>query len=237
LRIWSIYDVDRPGAGIAWEPANLPPPAWSAVNKENGHAHLVWGLRAPVLVDSQDMRQAPLRYLLAVESRFREALQADPGYSGLITKNPVHPVWRTLRGPVQAYDLAELAEWIDLKKHIPHRGKVEEIGLGRNVTLFDQLRKIAYRELKNYKGGGENNYVIWQSHLNQKALLRNGDFARPLDGREVWAISKSVAKWTWRNYEGGSSNELALAQRERNARRKHHGGGRSNAEARIKKCT
>ncbi|MWR36332.1 replicase, partial [Helicobacter pylori] len=28
----------------------------------------------------------------------------------------------------------------------------------------------------------------------------NGDFAAPLDGKEVWWIAKSVAKWTWRNF-------------------------------------
>ncbi len=61
LRVWSIYDIDRPGGAIAWEDANLPPPSWAAANRENAHAHLVWGLSAPVLVDSPDMRQGPLR--------------------------------------------------------------------------------------------------------------------------------------------------------------------------------
>ena len=110
LRVWSIYDVDRAGGALAWEDANLPPPSWAAINKENTHAHLVWGLSAPVLVDSPDMRQAPLRYLCAVEAAFRESLQADQGYAGLITKNPAHPLWRTLRGNRLAYDLGELAD-------------------------------------------------------------------------------------------------------------------------------
>lgn len=105
LRVWSIYDIDRPGGGLAWEAANLPPPAWSSVNRENAHAHLVYGITAPVLVDGLGARDAPLRYLCAVESMMRERLQADPGYSGLITKNPAHPLWRTLRGPRLAYDL------------------------------------------------------------------------------------------------------------------------------------
>jgi len=84
LRVWSIYDIDRERGAIAWEEADLPPPSWAAVNRENGHAHLVWGLSAPVLVDSPDMRQAPLRYLCAVEAAFREDLRADHGYSGLL---------------------------------------------------------------------------------------------------------------------------------------------------------
>jgi hypothetical protein len=199
LRIWSIFDVDRPGAGLAWEDANLPPPAWAAVNRENAHAHLVWGLAAPVLVDSPDMRQGPLRYLCAVESAFRAKLDADSGYSGLITKNPAHPLWRVLRGPRLIYELGELAEWVDLPRHLPRR-KPEQIGLGRNVTLFDWLRQYAYRQVRHYKGDVRN-FVLWQSHLNNKALLRNGDFLHPLDPREVWHIAKSVSKWTWRRFD------------------------------------
>ena len=200
LRVWSIYDVDRPGAGLAWEEAGLPPPAWSTVNRDNGHAHLVWGLVAPVLVDSPDMRQAPMRYLCAIEAAFRAVLQADCGYSGLITKNPSHPLWRTLMGPQLGYDLGELAEYVDLPKHLPKRGKVEEVGLGRNVTLFEWLRQYAYRHIRHYKGDVRN-FVLWQSHLNNKALLRNGDFHTPMDGREVWHVAKSVSKWTWQKFD------------------------------------
>jgi len=199
IRIWSIYDVDRPGGAIAWEDAGLPPPSWAAANRANAHAHLVWGLVAPVLVDSPDLRQAPLRYLCAVEAAFRERLQADQGYSGLITKNPSHPLWRTLRGPQMAYELGDLAEWVDLPKFLPKR-RPEEIGLGRNVTVFDWLRHYAYRNIRHYKGDVRN-FVLWQSHLNGKALERNGDLQYPMDGREVWHIAKSIAKWTWRFFD------------------------------------
>lgn len=204
LRVWSIYDVDRQGGAIAWEDANLPPPSWAAANRENGHAHLVWGLTAPVLVDSPDMRQGPLRYLCAVEAAFRERLQADQGYAGLITKNPAHPLWRTLRGPQLSYELGELAEWVDLTKHIPKR-KPEEVGLGRNVTVFEWLRQYAYRHIRHYKCDVRN-FVLWQSHLNNKALERNGDFKYPLDGKEVWHIAKSVSKWTWRQFDIAASD-------------------------------
>ncbi|MBS0442822.1 MAG: replication initiation protein, partial [Proteobacteria bacterium] len=97
LRVWSIHDVDRVGAALAWEEANLPPPTWAAQNRLNGHAHLVWGLRAPVLVDGLGARDAPMRYLCAVESMMRAKLDADTGFAGLITKNPAHPLWRVLR--------------------------------------------------------------------------------------------------------------------------------------------
>ena len=199
MRIWSIYDIDRAGGALAWEDACLPPPSWAAVNRENGHAHLVWGLTAPVLVDSPDMRQKPLRYLCAVEAAFREQLQADQGYSGLITKNPSHPLWRTLRGPQLTYALGELAEFVDLPKHLPKR-KPEEIGLGRNVSMFEWLRQYAYRKIRYYKNDVRN-FVLWQSHMHYKALERNGDLLYPLDGREVWHIVKSISKWTWQRFD------------------------------------
>ena len=54
LRVWSIYDIDRPGGALAWEAANLPEPSWVTINKQNAHAHIVYGLSAPVLVMLSD---------------------------------------------------------------------------------------------------------------------------------------------------------------------------------------
>ena len=199
MRIWSIYDVDRAGAALAWDDANLPPPAWAAVDRQSTRGHLVWGLSVPVLVDSPDMRQRPMRYLCAIEAAFRVKLQADQGYSGLMTKNPAHELWRVLRGPRIAYELAELADWVDLPKFIPKR-KPEEVGLGRNITVFESLRQYAYRHIRHYKGDVRN-FVLWQAHLNTKALERNGDLLTPLAGNEVWHIAKSVSKWTWNRFD------------------------------------
>ena len=197
LRVWSIFDVDRPGAALAWEAGNLPPPSWVTINKQNAHAHLVWGLSAPVLVESAEARQAPIRYLLAVESAFRAALQADTGYSGLITKNPAHPLWRTLRGPAEFYELAYLAEFVDLPKFLPKQGtKLEEIGLGRNCILFDFLRLWAYKAVRAHRE--QRNYVLWQAQVYDRALNRNADFKHPLDPKEIWHIAKSVTKWVWK---------------------------------------
>lgn len=213
LRVWSIHDVDRAGAAVAWEDAGLPPPSWAATNKANGHAHLVWGLRAPVLVDGLGARDAPMRYLCAVESMMREALQADAGYTGIITKNPQHPLWRTLRGPVMAYDLGELAEYLPgLEKHIPKRRDPNAVGLGRNVSLFDNLRHWAYKAIRPYWGGRLDGWNAWLSHCNSRALVYNGEFAQPLGGREVWHIARSVAKWTWRNTTAAGFSSWQAAQ-------------------------
>ncbi len=222
LRVWSVHDIDRPGAATAWEEAKLPPPSWTSVNLENGHAHLVWGLTAPVLLEAEDARLAPMRYLCAVEEAFRVALDADVGYSGLLTKNPAHPLWRTLLGPTLSYSLGELSEYIDLPKFVPRR-KPQEVGLGRNVTLFDWLRHYAYRNVRRF-----DSFTAWQSQLNSKALERNGDFDNPMDGREVWHVAKSVAKWVWNRFDLDASDaKFSLLQAHRGRK-----GGVASGQAR-----
>lgn len=201
LRVWSIYDIDRPAGGLAWDAANLPPPSWATVNKANGHAHLVYGLRAPVLTSSMEARQAPLRYLNAVESAFRAKLGGDDGYSGLLTKNPAHPQWWTVRGPELAYELGYLAEWVDLDKFKARQGvKVAEVGLGRNVTVFDFVRLWAYKKVREFKGQ-QGGFVHWQKAVYDRCMARNADFGTPMDYREAYQIAKSVAKWTWSRFD------------------------------------
>jgi hypothetical protein len=210
LRVWLIFDVDREGAAFAWESwerPDLPHPNWVAINPANAFAHLVWGLSVPVLFDSPDMRQAPLRYLCAVEAAYRAVLGADQDYSGLLTKNPFHERWKVLWGPPGFYTLAELAECVDLPKFLPKRGRnPEQIGLGRNVCVFDDLRKWAYRHIRDYKAAGLPGWNPWMAECNARALGLNGDFPNPMDGREVWHIAKSVGKWTWRRFDIAASD-------------------------------
>ena len=201
LRVWSIYDIDRPGGGLAWDEANLPPPSWATVNKANGHAHLVYGLSAPVLTNCMEARQAPLKYLNAVESAFRAKLGGDDGYSGLLTKNPAHPLWWTVRGPELAYELGYLAEWVDLDRFKAKQGvKVAEVGLGRNVTVFDFVRLWAYKKVREFKGQ-QGGFVYWQKAVYDRCLARNADFGTPMNYREAYQIAKSVAKWTWSRFD------------------------------------
>lgn len=225
LRMWMLFDVDREGAAIAWEDAHLPAPAWAAVNRLNGHAHLAYGLSAPVLV-AESGRRAPIRFLQGIEGAYRAALQADPGYSGLITKNPAHPLWRMLYGDPRLWELGELAEYGNVDKYIPrYAKKPEEIGLGRNCITFEFLRQWAYRNIRAAKERG--NFVLWQADCNYRGLVRNADFAHPMDGREVWHIAKSVARWTWSRFDlAASDRRFSALQAVRGAR-----GGRAKGAA------
>ena len=63
LHTWITFDIDRPDAQDAWRDAGLAEPTWTAVNEQNGHAHVVYGLRVHVLVSGLGAKTAPIRYL------------------------------------------------------------------------------------------------------------------------------------------------------------------------------
>lgn len=227
LRSWLIFDIDRPGAAYAWDYAGLPEPAWTAINSENGHAHLSWGLEAPVLLGNHD-RQEPMRYLAAVESAISVKLEADVGYSGLITKNPAHSSWDVLWGR-NLYDLGQLSEYLDLDLHKPKRSSakaLERNGIGRNVSTFDHLRFMAYREVRGWKAARTPGvYVQWLNYLHHQALdYTHNEHPTPLDRRECHWIAKSVAHWVWARFDIAASDKRFS---ELQANRGQRGGKRS----------
>jgi hypothetical protein len=129
----------------------------------------------------------------------------------LLTKNPTHRRWRVLRGPRVGYTLQELADCFDaedLSFYVNQSKKPEEVGLGRNVTLFDWLRQWAYVAIRRYRAA-RNQFPQWQAECHEKSLGRNGDFARPLDARERYHVAKSVSRWTWRKDAGAQARFLA----------------------------
>lgn len=228
LKYWMVFDVDRNGAAFAWEDANLPPPAWAAVNRENGHAHLAWGLSAPVS-SGDASRIKPMRYAAAIEASFREKLQADVGYSGLITKNPLHKLWDTLRITDHLYDLGELAEYVDLDRfRLKGKKKPEPVGLGRNCMLFDELRSWAYSAVRRHRESRI--YTLWEGECLIKALELNRLFSAPfspLPEKECLNLAKSIAKWTWKRDAG------ALARFTARQAAKGKKGGQASGRTRL----
>ena len=52
---------------------------------------------------------------------------------------------------------------------------------------------------------------------NTRALEYNGDFRYPLDGREVWWVARSVAKWVWRR-DAQAERDFLVRQAEKGRR-------------------
>jgi hypothetical protein len=211
LRHWLLFDIDQPAAALIWEKANLPPPNWIAVNRMNAHAHCGYLLAQPV-VTSADGRDHPLRYAAAIESAFNIRLTADPSYSGLIAKNPLHPAWKTQHLHSHPYSLNELAEWVTLtKKPSP---PLLCSGLLRNVSLFDSLRYWAYRTVLQFKKAGSF-FDLWRAALLKEAEVMNLKFPAPLPANEVRSIAKSIAKWTWRQFNKEHFSEIQRSRAHR----------------------
>jgi hypothetical protein len=232
LRCWLLFDVDRPGGALAWDDVGLPEPAWSAMNPVNAHAHIAWGLDAPVLLGQHD-RAKPMRFLAAVESAMRAKLEADSGYSGLVTKNPRHRDWRVMWGR-RLYSLGDLEEWLEMPKHAPKR-KPERVGVGRNVATFDHVRYQAYPAVRNWKRMGHGAYVYWQQWLYQEALnYTHNEHSQPLDYRECHWIAKSVGHWVWTRFDPDASDARFSAKQSRRGQsggQKSQGGGRKRQHA------
>lgn len=223
-----VLDLDSPLFWQLLENKFLPSPNLVAFNPENHHSHLYYNLNTPVYT-CQAARQKPLRYLAAIQYALCRDWGADSAYSGLISKNPVHMDWKTIQLRSAAWDLGELADWLDLPSKLPR--KAQSVGLGRNCTLFDMLRYWAYDNVLSYriKGG----YEQWHKAVLSTAESLNS-FPEPLLFNEVRSTGKSVAKWVWANYtKRWTDEEFSQIQSER-GRRGGLAKGKANAEKRSK---
>jgi len=194
-----VFDVDRPGAALAWDDVGLPPPSWSAQSPDSGRAHLGYVLSWPVY---RQPATAPGRYADAVYAAYKGRLGADPGYARLLAKNPFSPSWRTTCWRDEPYSLSELAEYVDLSSApAPQRGD-EAVQGGRNVALFEALRAWAYTAVPLYwRPGGE---TAWHDAVLDAAQRLSpevcaGNSRGLLSWSEIRAVARSVARWTWRH--------------------------------------
>ena len=195
---WMVHDLDDPEAAFAHDDANLPEPNVITINPANRHAHSAILLAVPVAKHNA-ARAAPLRYFAAVERGIARRLKADQSYCGLIAKNPLHSDWRVEWRRDHPFTLPELADWLFPRDMAPEQDRSSIFGVGRNVTIFDDLRHIAYREVRSYKSSGHGPEAF---HARCMEIARNLNhrFKKPLAASEIASIAKSVAKWSWRNF-------------------------------------
>lgn len=205
---WLAFDVDRPYIGFDNEWRVLAPPNIIVVNPVNQHSHFLYGIAAGVSTTSAS-RDKPRRLLAAIDEAYRHGLDADPGFSQLICKNPLSAYWNVQLLREDLYDLSELAEYVDLDaadQRIRKTPKKHRKGIGRNCSLFDSLRSWAYRWVGDYQKGDQ---ARWFEAVQAKAEKLN-NFLDPLPFNETKATARSVAKWTWSRYDGKmTSSSLA----------------------------
>ena len=218
---WMLHDTDRSDAYFAHDDANVSQPNVIMVNSENGHAHSAYLLATPVARHSAS-RVGPLRFFGAVERGIARRIGADRHYTGLIAKNPLHTDWNVEWRREQPYTLTELAGSLFESDMAPDRSAHTTLGAGRNVTVFDELRAVAYREVLKFKRDdvGVTGLDAFLTRLETVALGINRQFPEALNLTEVRAIAKSVAKWTWSRFTPHRFSQLqshrAMARTRRN---------------------
>ena len=214
---WLAYDVDSETTRFDWDDNHCPPPNMLILNPENGHGHLLYGLKAPVH-DYDGASQKALRYVAAIDIALTDVLGADPGFSKLLCKNPLHVRWETLYPRVDLYDLDELAGWLDLDKYADKRRRLPTVGYGRNCTLFETLRVWAYRARRQPFLTEE----LFYDRVLAHAMTINAEFNPPLPLSEVRSTAKSVSRWTWRKMSaaGFKARQKALSDKGNATKRK-----------------
>jgi hypothetical protein len=220
---WLVFDCDKSNAlEVAIQQAHCPVPNLEVVNPANGHSHLFYGLAVPVV--RTDLAHAkPLRYLASVEYALRQVLGGDFGYTGMISKNPLHASWTLIEHQPSLWTLGELSEFLTLPKKLPR--KALTVGVGRNCALFEAVRRWAYAEVLAFRLTGNRESFAKAVYDVSQSL---NAFPEPLPLSEVRGVAKSVARWTWNNYTGRntdaefSKRQAARAKQGRGVARYRH---------------
>lgn len=205
-----VFDIDRSMGAISWDFVGLPRPNIITQNTQNGHAHLLYALRHPVC-KTDAARLKPLSYLARIERGMRDRLEADRAYTGLITKNPLNTHWRTIWGDNEPYELSYLRDFLDedlsFEKQIDYN-----YGLGRNVSLFNELRKIGYSKVLHYKK--DDMYDNFYKFLLREAYILNlrHNQNNLLMETEILNIVKSICRWTWKNFSQKKFSKIQSAR-------------------------
>lgn len=207
------FDVDRPQAGIDWSDRCCPAPNLAVRNPENGHAHLIYLLEAPVAV-SDVARIKPVVFMAAIQEGLRRDLEADRGYSGLIVKNPFHKHWITQEWRSEPYSLEDLACLVNLPTPAEMRRRAKQVdyaGLGRNCTVFEIVRQQSYRAVRDYwRPDGER--LFYRAVLELVMQSNELDIGNPMQLGECKAIAKSVSRWTWSRFSPQEFREIQAAR-------------------------
>lgn len=206
----------------------LPKPSWIALNPHTRSGHIVYALGSPVCLSNAAHRR-PVNLLARVEAGFTQVLGGDPAFAGRITKNPTnHDVHLPLWGDGKAvYGLKELAKALSdihaLPRYDDHKA-LTVTGVGRNVDLFEYLRRWAYPRRGSY-GTTPQGQADWEAVVHDRATIRNEDkianeYTRgALSTNEVLHIARSISRWTWRNIAPIDVNQwLSQQQRQRGIR-------------------
>jgi hypothetical protein len=189
-------DLDREGAALIAEQLALPRPTITTVNPDSSHAHLLFELRRPV--STANFKAAS--FLRTVRKALMLSFGADPGYTGLLTQNPISPRWLTQESDV-AYTLSDLAEALPAESLRAARewpkagaGALNPLEVAsRNLDCFEYVRHFGYRLV----GQCSNEYELYE-RIFAICRKRNGSYSPPMTDSELRSTAKSITRWCWK---------------------------------------
>jgi len=208
-----ILDLDYEAAivDILFERSGIPLPNLVTSNFHNGKAHIIFELETPIY-KTDASRQNVIAFAHAILKRLQQLFDADIGYTGVITKNPLSAQWRVTELRKKPYSLYELAEKIDLPKNKYEKPNIkldEAIGLGRNCYIFYTACPFAYVEIRKYRG---KTYKQWEEAMLSHCMTLNEGLSEPLSYGEIKCIAKSISRFCWKN-DGYCYQEFIERQR------------------------
>ena len=173
MAYWIVLDIDRP-FDFSTEFGLFPPPNLQIQNPINKHCHLLFRLETPVCT-SELAKWKPLNFLANVEYSLKLKFQSDMAYANLITKNPNFLNWDVTEIRQEFWDLNEFSGWFDIENRPKNKDLKKEQGFGRNCTIFDVVRKWAYKNFRDYP-----NQRIFAKAVKAQCVSLNMEFSEPL---------------------------------------------------------
>ena len=215
----SIEHLEVPGKSW-WGGAPTPTPSWMVINerpltatRRAGGIHCVYALEVPVARHNA-AHTLPLAYLAHIADRLSYHMGADPGYTGLITRNPVNPGPEcfTHWGRMFPYTIGELDKV--LPKGKPPSRRLTEIG--RNMDLFHAMISEVFRPRWAPVLGTQGWSKAWLDHV--RALNLSMFSPEGLPDSECRSIAKSCFHYWTLQYNPGRFRDI---QRQRMGKRWH----------------
>lgn len=216
-----VFDIDDAPIDFLTSELHLPCESWSVKNENFHSGHLGYALSEPVCL-TDAARRRPINLLARVEAGLSGVLGSDPGYGHRITKNPLTPPpgtfteWGAGELDFPSYTLKQLAGALKNINALPAWNDPlprKSSGIGRNVDIFDRTRKWSYRAIKHF---WKQDLTAWSEAVEAKATILNINLEKearePLPSMEIKHLSRSIARWTWRNFDQKAFSALQRAR-------------------------
>ncbi|MFC4161909.1 replication initiation protein [Chitinimonas lacunae] len=239
---WLVFDLDHDNPWI-WADTGLREPNLIVSDPKTCRSQLFYAI-SPVCT-SERAQSRPIAYMRSVYEAMAIRLQADLAYSGPVAKTPGHPAWKTTELHSHVYDLAELAETVELTS-APPWGKGPQLDLvvhSRHCLLFEQLRHFAYGIVNRERANGSFSSFCRLVEAQAHALnnFRRRGFSVDLPLSSIRATVRSITRWTWDRYTGSGKPprvmqldpDLSIVERQRLAATRTHEQRRTTTAERI----